>query len=98
VVLVVVELAIIRWTRHHVHIAHHVSSSEEDKAPPGHYKTHTSRSILDILRGLASLRNQDAQPMDVIDRRVAIMWCAIHITANMVDASCTARQLIKPTK
>jgi hypothetical protein len=40
------------------------------KAPPGHYKEHTSRSILDI-RGLASHRNQDAQPMDVINRRVA---------------------------
>jgi hypothetical protein len=51
----VVELTIKRWTRHHVHHAHHVSSSEEEKAPPGHYKEHTSRSILDI-RGLASLR------------------------------------------
>jgi hypothetical protein len=55
-----VELAIRRWTRHHVHNAHHVSSTAEEKAPPGHYKEHTSRSILDI-RGLASQRNQDAQ-------------------------------------
>jgi hypothetical protein len=61
---IVVELAIIRWTRHHVHIAHHVSSSEEEKAPPGRYKEHPSRSILDI-RGLASLTKQDAQPMDI---------------------------------
>jgi hypothetical protein len=60
----VVERVIIRWTWQHVYIAHHVSSSEEEKAPPGHYKEHTSRSILDI-RGLALLRNQDAQPMDV---------------------------------
>jgi hypothetical protein len=46
--LIVVELAIKKWTTHHVHIAHQVSSSEEEKAPPGHYKEHTSRSILDI--------------------------------------------------
>jgi hypothetical protein len=70
-VIVVLELAIIRWTRHQVHIAHQVCSSGEEKAPQGHYKEHTSRSILDI-QGLASLRNRDyAQPMDIIDRRVA---------------------------
>jgi hypothetical protein len=33
-----------RWA---TYIAHHVTSSGEDKAPPGHYKEHTSRSILD---------------------------------------------------
>jgi hypothetical protein len=47
-----VELAIRRWTRHHLHNAHHVSSTAEEKAPPGHYREHTSRSILDI-RGSA---------------------------------------------
>jgi hypothetical protein len=65
-----VELAIRRGTRHHVYNAHHVSSTAEEKAPPGHYKEHTSRSIQDI-RGLASHRNQDAQPLVIIDRRVA---------------------------
>jgi hypothetical protein len=45
--LQLLKLAIIRWTRHHVHLSHHVSSSEEEKAPPGHYEGHTSRSILD---------------------------------------------------
>jgi hypothetical protein len=45
----VVKVAIKIWTRHHGHIAHHVSSSEEEKTPPGHYKEHTSRSIIDIL-------------------------------------------------
>jgi hypothetical protein len=44
----VVELAIIRWTRHQENVAHYVSSSEEEKDPPEHYKEHISRSILDI--------------------------------------------------
>jgi hypothetical protein len=39
-----------------VHNAHHVSSTAEEKAPPGHYREHTSRSILDI-QGLASQRS-----------------------------------------
>jgi hypothetical protein len=41
-----VELAIKRWTRHHVHNAHHISSSEEEKAPPGRYKGVTSHPPL----------------------------------------------------
>jgi hypothetical protein len=70
------ELAIKRWTRHHVHntqvfctCTHIMSPQLKKKAPPAHYKEHTSRSILDV-RGLASQRNQGAQPMDIIDRRV----------------------------
>jgi hypothetical protein len=87
-----VELAIRRWTRHHVHNAHHVSSTAEEKAPPGHCREHTSRSILDI-RGLASQRNQDAQPMVIIDHRVAGPTWLSHGQLKHWEAVdvCTAR-------